>query len=76
MNVETHTTNYMYGAKTLLTAVLIGFAKWIGTLNNVHLPPIIIELLMCLSYAGGITIAGITVYKFYTDKKKNGKRKG
>lgn len=65
-----NTQTTMYGAKTLLTAVLIGFASWIKSLQNVHLPPIIIEVLMCLSYIGGLTIATITTIKFFKERKK------
>ena len=62
--------NFMYGANTILTAIFIAFGGWLDTLKHVHVPPIFIEVLMCLSYAGGFTVAAITVYKFIKERKK------
>jgi hypothetical protein len=66
------TTHVAFGVKALMTTILIGFAKWLQTLQNVHIPPIFVESLMCLSYLGGIIIASIGIYKFIKERKNNG----
>lgn len=61
----------------LCSAFTIGaftlFGKLIVSYQNVHLPPIIIESMQFLSYAGGVTVACLTIYKFC--KERNSKKK-
>jgi len=58
----------------LFSAFTIGaftlFGKLIVSYQNVHLPPIVIEFMQFLSYAGGVTVACLTVYKFLNERKK------
>lgn len=54
----------------LCTGAFILFGELIEASNNIHLPPIIIEILQALSYAGGIVVALITVYNFISKKRK------
>ena len=42
---------------SLCTGALILFGELVETNNNIHLPPIIIESLQVLSYAGAITVS-------------------
>lgn len=55
---------------SLCTGALILFGKLVETNNNIHLPPIIIESLQVLSYAGAITVSCFTVYNFISKKRK------
>ncbi len=56
----------------LFSICLIIHAKIILLL---HIPPIFIELLQCLSYAGSFLIAILTIYKFLKERRKNGNNK-
>jgi len=53
----------------LTTGACILFGHLVASYNNIHLPPIVIEVLQSLSYAGGITVASLTVYKFCKERK-------
>lgn len=60
----------------LFSICLIIHAKIILLYNQVlHIPPIFIELLQCLSYAGSFLIAILTIYKFLKERRKNGNNK-
>lgn len=55
---------------SLCTGGLVLFGRAIESYNSGHLPPIIIESLQVLSYAGAITVSCFTVYNFITKKRK------
>lgn len=55
---------------TLCTGALILFSEMINASNNIHLPPIIIEVLQVCSYAGALTVSCFTVYNFISKKRK------
>jgi len=55
---------------SLCAGALILFGKLVKTNNNIHLPPIIIESLQVLSYAGAITVSCFTIYNFISKKRK------
>lgn len=55
---------------SLTTGACILFGHLVSTYQNIHLPPIIIEVLQCLSYGGGAIVACLTVYNFYKSHKK------
>lgn len=54
-----------------LSIVLIIHAKLVVMYSAfAHIPPIIIESLQCLSYAGSFGIFVLTVYKLIKEKRK------
>lgn len=55
---------------SLCTGGFILFGKLIETSNNIHLPPIVIESMQVLSYAGAVTVSAFTVYNFIRKKIK------
>lgn len=55
---------------SLCTGALIVFGELVQNGNNIHLPPIVIEILQSLSYAGAFTVACLTIYKFIKERKK------
>lgn len=55
---------------SLCTGALILFSELIEHSNNIHLPPIIIETMQFLSYAGAIIVSCFTVYNFISKRKK------
>ena len=73
-NIQT-TSPLMTFFSCLATGACILFGKLITTYQNVHLPPIIIESLQCLSYGGAFVISCITAYKFYTERKNKKHKK-
>lgn len=63
-------TTAQLSIKTLFSGILIGFAAWLESLNNVHLPPIFLEMAQVFSYAAAGAVSGVTVYKFFKSNKK------
>lgn len=57
----------------LTTGTCILFGHLVASYQNIHLPPIVIEVLQSLSYAGAFTVACLTIYKFIKDKKSKKK---
>lgn len=55
---------------SLCTGALILFGKLVENSNNIHLPPIIIEVLQVCSYTGAIAVSCFTVYNFISKKRK------
>jgi len=55
---------------SLCTGALILFSELIERSNNIHLPPIIIEVLQVCSYAGAFAVSLFTIYNFFKKRKK------
>ena len=60
---------------SLCTGVLILFGELVQNGNNIHLPPIIIEVLQVCSYAGAFAVSLFTIYNFFKKRKKNSNSK-
>lgn len=74
MATELNTSSpLMMLCSALTTGACILFGHLVATYNNIHLPPIIIESLQCLSYGGGTIVACLTVYKFCKERKSKKK---
>ena len=70
MSTEINTSSpLMMFFSFLTTGTCILFGHLVASYENIHLPPIVIEILQSLSYAGGATVAFLTVYKFIKEKK-------
>lgn len=60
--IETHP---VLGLILSVCGVILGaLIETLNALQGVHIPPIFLELLQCLSYMGAILVASITVYTF------------
>lgn len=71
MSTEINTSSpLMMFFSLLTTGTCILFGHLVASYQNIHLPPIVIEILQSLSYAGGAMVAFLTVYNFISKKRK------
>ena len=68
-NIPSHSPLMMLFS-ALTTGACILFGHLVASYQNIHLPPIVIEGLQAISYAGAITVSCLTIYKFCKERKK------
>lgn len=55
--------------KTIISGILIFFAQWLQSLQNVHLPTLFMEITQWFSYLAAGCVSLITIYKFFRGTK-------
>lgn len=69
-NIPSHSPLMMLLSFICSIALIIN-AKLLVSYNTLHIPPIIIEILQCLSYGGSFALFVLTAYKFHKGRKKS-----